>query len=508
MGREPGSMVYGTLLLTFSGLFGQIVGFFYRIALSRMIGAELMGLYQLIMPVYSVLSSMTAVGLTVAVSTLSARYCAQKDPRAVRQVRRTCLNIFFALLTPLAALTLLLSDPISVYVLGDARTRLGLCLLLPCLLLTGIENLQKHSFFGMGRVTPPAFTEMAEQVIRAAAVLGLLRLLLPQNGERTVGIIVLGMCVCEVFSALALTLLFRRYMGVRPRGGLDQSALRLEIARIALPVGGTALLGNLMGSANAILIPRLLVRGGATVSQAMSAFGVINGMTLPMLLMPSAFIGAMGLVLVPKLAQLVALGRGEEVRARLSRVLGATSLLILPAMALLVVIGPSLGTILFRDERAGERILPLAVGVVFSCYQAVLSSALNGLGKQSAAARNMLLSDGVQLAFTYFLVGDPRIGLGGYVTGLWVSSLLGAALNWWDVRRATGLRSQTFLWLVAPSLGTVLMGLCCRLLFHMLLDAGVSPGTSCLVTSGFGTVLYLVTLQAQGVRRTDFSVGQ
>lgn len=499
MDREKDSMLGGTLLLTFSGLFGQVVGFFYRIALSRMIGAELMGLYQLIMPVYAVLSSLTAAGLTVAVSALSARYGARGDMAAIRRVRRSCLNIFFALLAPLGLVTVLFSDPISVYALGDARTRLGLCLLVPCLALTGIENLQKHSFFGTGRVAPPAFCEMAEQVIRALSVLGLLWAFLPQNGERTVGLIVLGMCLCEVFSACALTLLFRRYMGVRRGEGLGEHGLGREIARIALPVGGTALLGNLMGSANAVLIPRLLVRGGATASQAMSAFGVINGMTLPMLLMPSAFVGALGLVLVPKLAKAVALSRTEEARERLGRVMEATSLLILPAMALLTVIGPSLGVFLFRDRRAGGYILPLAVGVALSCYQSVLGSALNGLGKQSAAAGNMLLSDGVQLAFTWFLVGDPRIGLGGYVTGLWASALVGALLNYRDVQKAIGIKAQTFTWIVAPGLASILMGLCCRLLFYKLLDTGVGQGLACLIVTGFGSVLYLAALQAQGV---------
>ena len=501
MAARRDSMTYGTALLTFSGLFGQLVGFFYRIALSRLIGSELMGLYQLIMPVYSVLSSLTAAGLTVAASTLSARYAARSDLGAVRQVRRSCLNVFFLLLAPLAAVTVLLSDPISVYALGDARTRLGLCLLLPCLLLTGIENLQKHCFFGTGRVTPPALCEMAEQVIRALAVLGLLVALRPRTGEGTVGVIVLGMCVCEVFSASALTVLFRRRMGAGPMGRLEPRVLHAEIFHIALPVGATALLGNLMGSANAVLIPQLLVKGGATASQAMSDFGVINGMTLPMLLMPSAFIGALGLVLVPKLAQTSSLGREGETRAQLSRAVNATSLLILPAMALLCVIGPTLGTLLFKEPKAGEHIFPLAVGVALSCYQAVLGSALNGLGKQSAAARNMLLSDAVQLAFTWFLVGDPRIGMAGYVTGLWVSSLVGAWLNWWDIRRCSGTRADAFTALVAPGLASLLMGLCCRLLFHKLLDAGLGAPWSCLSTAAFGTVLYLAALQAQGVGR-------
>ena len=507
MGRRSGSIMYGTMLLTFSGLFGQVVGFFYRIALARLIGPEMMGLYQLIMPVYSVISSITTVGLTVAASTLAAKYKAKDDCAGICQVRRSCLRCLVTLLLPVALVTVAFSDQISVYILGDARTRLGLILLLSCILLTGIENIQKHCFFGVGLVRPPAFSEMAEQVIRTAAVLGLLAAFLPLNGEKTVGVIVTGMVVCEVFSADALTLLFRRHIGACGECAKQPRRLYREIARIALPVGSTSLLGNLMGSANAILIPRLLVKGGKTAAEAMSDFGVINGMTLPMLLMPTAFIGALGLLLVPKLAQAVALNRREEAREELSRVMASTSCVLLPCMGLLVVIGPILGQLLFKDARAGEMILPLAVGVIFTGYQAVLGSALNGLGKQSAAAGNMLLSDGVQLAFTYFLVGNPNIGLKGYVTGLWVSSLLGAWLNWRSVRRAVDLKGQTFSWAVAPGLGALLMALCCRLLFGHLLDAGLSAPVGCLVTALFGAVLYLAALQAQGIRKSDLLGG-
>ena len=47
------SMLYGTLVLTLTSIVSQFLGFVYRVFLSRLIGAEVMGLYQLIMPVFS-----------------------------------------------------------------------------------------------------------------------------------------------------------------------------------------------------------------------------------------------------------------------------------------------------------------------------------------------------------------------------------------------------------------------------------------------------------------------
>ena len=195
-------MLYGTLLLTGTSLVAQVLGFIYRIFLSRLVGAEIMGLYQLILPVYSVVLSITAVGLTVAVSNLSAEYAARGNEGAMGAVLRRCLTAFLILFALVAGVTVLFYDPISVYLLGDARTQLGLLLLLPCLFLTGIENLHKHYFYGTGNIRPPAAVELCEQFIRTGAVLGLLALFLPQTPERTVGLIVTGMVICELFPPL------------------------------------------------------------------------------------------------------------------------------------------------------------------------------------------------------------------------------------------------------------------------------------------------------------------
>lgn len=508
MKLDRSSTLYATLLLTGTGLFSQVLGFFYRIALSRLIGAEVMGLYQLVMPVYSVFLSVVAVGLTTAVSTLSAEYHALGRPAAIRQALRRCLLVFFALAVPLGVGLVLFSDAVSVHLLGDARTQLGLILLVPCILLTGVENLHKHTFYGAGNVRPPALTELCEQVIRAGAVLGLLIAFLPQSPERTVGLIVTGMVICEVFSAATLVILFRKHMGRRPRETEPALTWR-RISSIAVPVGATALLGNLMGSACAVLIPQRLVAGGMEVSEAMSSFGVLCGMTLPLLNMPTALIGAMCLIMVPKMAESAALRDNRSIQRRLDRALLATSVLMLPAAALLVVVGPTLGQLLFGDARVGEYMLPLAVGVLISCYRSVLASALNGLGRQRAVAYNSILCDGVELVFIWFTVGIPGVGMKGYVAGFLVSSLLGLMMNLISTIRVTKLRLRLFEWLVSPGLAALLMGLCVNLLFRWTCDHGLALPLAVAACILFGVLEYLTALQAQGVHlRTLFHLGR
>ena len=90
---------------------------------------------------------------------------------------------------------------------------------------------------------------------------------------------------------------------------------------------------------------------------AMSEFGVVCGMTLPMLALPTVFLGALNLVLVPRLAYSTALDRPEEVRRRAGRAMLAVSVLILPSMALMVVLGPDLARVMFGQPSAGEHLL-------------------------------------------------------------------------------------------------------------------------------------------------------
>lgn len=494
------SALQSTILLTAVSLFSQAVGFVYRVFLSRMVGSEIMGLYQLVMPVSAVLMSLTAVGFTVACSNLTARYRATGDLKAAAQVVKTCVRGFLCAFALVALTAAPLSDFISVHLLGDARSRLGILLLLPCVLLTGLENIHKHSFYGAGHVRPPAFTEVCEQVIRAGAVLGLLWVFLPQNPERTVGLIVCGMILCEVFSALTLTFLYRRFTGKRPTGeGADPRVLRRNVLHIALPIGWTALLGNLMGAATSVIIPQRLVRAGMDVSSAMSRFGVMCGMTLPMLTLPTAFISAMGLVLLPRLARSAALGRMDLCREQAGRALTAAAFFIFPSSALLAVLAPPLARTLFQEGSAGEFAVPLALAVALSCLESVLAVCLNGLGKQTTTARNGLLCGAVQLFLTWYRMGVPGIGLQGYVEALLLSTLLGVILHWNALRQAIGLRFQPFSWLLAPGLSALLSGLCVNLLFTILTRTGLGEGAGCLACLIFGAALYLSAMAAQGM---------
>ena len=491
------------MFLTALSAVSQVLGFFYRVALSRLVGAEVMGLYQLVMPVYSVILSLTAVGVTSACSNLTSQHLALGNRRAADQTIGACLRLFFLALIPVGAVVIFGSDAISVHLLGDARTQLGLMLLIPCAALTGVENIHKHFFYGAGAVRPPAVVELLEQFVRTFAVITLLVLFLPQYPERAVGLVVAGMVVCEVFSSCTLAVLYRRRRGQLTGPGEASRVRWRRICSIALPVGLNALLGNLLAAANNTLIPRKLVEGGLDRSAAISQFGVVCGMTMPMLSLPIVFLGALNLVLMPRLSRAHALKRPSEARRLISQAVSAVALLTLPCMALMVVVGPDLGRAMFHQDGAGDYLIPLACVMAMSCFCSVLCASLNGVGRQRAVAAISLAGGAVQLIFTLALVPLPGVGMAGYIAGAVVSTALELGLCLHQLVRATGLEVRPFQWLTAPGLAALLAGLTGNLLFQYLRDSGLPPVSAGLGTLAFALVLYLAALQAQGVRALD-----
>ena len=72
-------LVLGTCILTLTGLFSRIIGFFYRIFLSQKIGAESMGIYQLIAPAMALTFSLCSAGIQTSISKFVANEPASHD---------------------------------------------------------------------------------------------------------------------------------------------------------------------------------------------------------------------------------------------------------------------------------------------------------------------------------------------------------------------------------------------------------------------------------------------
>ena len=314
------SIFYHCLLLSSSSVVLQLLGFGYRILLGRLAGAQAIAVYGLVMSAYNVVLSCTLTGVALSVSRIASGYQALGQGRSIVRLIRTALFLFLGLFCLLAIPFGLGREFFAQKVLGNPETAQALLLIVPCLFLTGFENVHKAFFYGTGQTFAPTISETLEMLCRivgAAALFSAAKGLGQLSNGQAAALIVCGMILSEMVSASFLTILYRfRRRKLTGRDDVPLHKILGDIASVAVPVSAATLLGRLISSANMVLIPRVLMRAGAGYEAAMEEFGVLSGMTMPMLMLPSAFFSPLITVLSPRFSA----GKALEDEAMIRRI--------------------------------------------------------------------------------------------------------------------------------------------------------------------------------------------
>lgn len=492
------AVVYSAGVLALSGLALQFLGFIYRIVLSRMLGPEGMGVYQLIFPVISVVLAASGSGIYMAVSRLSAQYMALNQEGSLRPLLSTAKRMFLAVCLVASLATVVLSKTISSRFLGDGRIQTALVILPPYLLLTGLENIHKSFFQGIRRMKSVVISEICELTLRMAAATALLAIF--SNGEPGLSatLIVVGMIISEVFSVTFLSSVFRRSIKERERE--EKASLYKKIAGIALPVSAAGLVNNLLSSANSVLIPQRLMVSGMSRQAAMQTFGLLTGMLVPLFWLPFSLIGSLSSVLIPKLSEGVALKDKADIRRKTAKALHVTGLLSMPVVAVLIPLGRPIFAFLYGQQMPRGVILPLALGSLLAYYEATCGGILYGIGLQKRAASLFVLGELIQLGFTYFAAALPGVGIHGYLAGYAVSAAVLLAAGLHNVVRHTGVTIRPRNWLLMPALSATLSGLVASWTYRGLAGAGLPLAASLAIAIAAAASVYLMLLSLFGLK--------
>ena len=485
---SPNAVLRNLSAITVSNIFLQILGFLYRILLSRMAGAEGMGVYQLIMPLYSLLMSISLSGIAISVSRLCAERFSLGDFSACRRLRTLAIKIFSFLVLILAVVFLLFPHFFCESFLGDVRLLPTLPLLFICLFLTGIENITKSYFYGIGRVFPQITSELSEQAVRAVAVFSLLSYFPLRSAGFSSFLILCGMIISELSSVFILAL-FYRFIKL-PKNKLSKRAPKSrEIISSAAPISLSHSANNLLSALCSVIIPRGLRASGHTVLSATESFGVMFGMTLPLLNFSIAFIASLTSVMMPRLANAMARGDISDVRRKAAKTIHSTSLLAIPFLALSAALGKPLGFMFFGDFRAGELILPLAVSTLISYYEMAFGAILTSIGEQKKSAVYIILGGIILLIFCFF-VSIPGVGLLAFAIGSIVSGLFTASLQFMLIVRKLSLSPRISNWFLTPLFCGALCFFVAKLMYGVF--------ASLILSAGLSLIFYLLSLYVFG----------
>jgi len=369
-----------------------------RIWLSRELGTLTMGLVELAQSAQMLLITPVVSGLPSAIS----RMCAKEDARGCQRVLRC--GVFLSLLVslPLMAAAFFLREPLALW-LGELRTLPALIVYLPCLPVLGVSCALNGYYYGIGKPVPPAISELLEQIVRFLLSMRLVSLLSGWPVMLRSAIPAAAALAGETAGLLLMLLLALRMLFVRLPGkaGRSRRAMLGEMLALALPLTGMRMVTSLMRTVSSTLLPRRLQLSGLAASEALSQLGVMQGMMMPVLMLPSFVTCSLASVAAPELTRRQA--QGKPLSGLVRRAMAATLLIGLLAMTAVWLFAPLIAQRLYRQAE----LLPM---LRFACWLVpvmamthVVSGMMNGLGLQGRSLRISLISNLLCVLLMYVL---------------------------------------------------------------------------------------------------------
>ena len=446
------AFITGTLLLTSTGFICRILGFFYRIFMSRTIGAEGLGIYNMVHPIFSICFAVCAGSIQTALS----QYVAANQTRG-RAVFRTGLVIAMGMSFLLAWVIYGNAGFLAEKLLLEPRCAPYLPVMAVSVPFAALHACINGYYYGMQKARVPAFSQVAEQVIRMGAVFLIASIWLESGRQITVSLAVYGHLIGEMASAVFTVFCLGFFPPCKdgdsrraPAIPLSFGATAAPLMALALPLMGNRLILNVLGSAEAIWIPDRLMSSGLTNSEALSVYGVLTSMALPFILFPSAITNSMAVLLLPTVAEAQADGNEARISSMISMSLRYSCYMGVLCIGIFTIFGNQLGVSVFHDQNAGTYITILSWLCPFMYLATTMGSILNGLGRTSSTFFQNVFAMVIRLAFVLFAI--PRYGILGYLWGMLVSELALALMSFLAVKRLVPFCWDTVNMIVKPVL--------------------------------------------------------
>ena len=422
--------IKNALILTASSLILRFVGIIFKVWLAALIGSEGIGLYQLIFSVYVLAATFATSGICTAVTRLVAEELALGSKKGTLKILRRAMEITLLIAAVSVAIVYFGAEFIADRFIGDMRAVPALKILPLSLPFMGITACLRGYFIARRKVTPNAVSQLFEQAVRILLVVVLVKKFCDKGLAACSAAVLFGDTAAEIFSFLLLGLIWfsdRKKLNalngrIRPPFGIVR-----RILHISVPITSGRYLNTALRTAENILVPKNLAKYPHSGELALSQFGMIKGMALPILFFPSTLLNSISTLLIPEMSEAAAKGRTGLVKAATRNILKLTAVISFIFAAIFLVGGKEIGLLIYKSEEVGSLLRALSPIVPLMYLDSVSDGILKGLDQQAFSFRTAI-TDSV-LRIILILLTLPRFGLRGFIWIMYFSNLLTCALN-------------------------------------------------------------------------------
>lgn len=452
------SFIQGTLILLAAGIINRMLGFIPRIALPRVIGAEGVGLYQLVYPFFIVLVTVITGGLPLAIAKMVAEAEGENNPEKSRQILRTGLALSISLGILFTIVALISASWVSNVLLTDSRVYYTFIAMIPMIGIVAVTAIYRGYFQGKQNMIPSAISSILESVIRIFFMLWFAWLLLPKGMAFAAAGAMLGVTVGEIGGMLAI--LWQYYVIVKKdkkeelpnpvkstesetdsiqQLDKESPSILRKLVGIAIPVTASRLVGSFSYLLESIITVRSLALAGIAAAAATSQYGSLQGMVIPLLLLPGALTSSLAVSLVPSLSEAAARRDLPTIHKRMHQALRLALVTGAPFAVLMYILAVPLCSLLYGNADTAPMLRLMAPFALFLYVQAPLQAALQAMDRPGRALINTLIGAVVKIILIVTLASRPEYGIYGAIIAIMVNSILVTLLHGYSVVKLISL---------------------------------------------------------------------
>ena len=482
-------LLKGAAIMTVFSLLGKCLGVLLRLFLSSRIGSEGIGLYQLLMSVYGLFAALSTAGLTVAVSRLAAEK-EETNPSDAQKLLKVSLPVGLAVSGAATLLLLACAPLLAEKAVGDRDTAPALCILALSMPFMAMAACFKGWFIAKRQVLRSSGASLFEQCVKFAVMAFLLGMVMADTNDihtLCVGI-VLGITLGEGCSFCYLLIAYRFLKGRLPKSlyrptESTRDSLR-SLYTVMTPIALSVMVTSLLHTAENLLIPAAFGKFSGDRSVALSEFGVIRGMVIPLLFFPFAFLQSLVSVMIPEISRLHA-SRGKETRDRqIGRILSVSFLFGIAAGGLFFFLPDALGAAFYPGEETAETLRLLALVTPMMYVQTICDGLLKAVDGQKYTLRYSIYNSILRLSVIFTLI--PLTGAKGYLLLLMVSNTMEFCLCYFRLRSYASFPMGMWRNVLLPIGCSGVAGLCAKWIASLPI---LKTATACAMG---GTAVYLV----------------
>lgn len=434
-GVKMKSLFKAVALITFFSILTRIAGFFFRIYLSRTIGAEALGIYQVSFSIFMVLLTLVASGLPLIISRNTAKYISIGNKKGEKGMMTS--SLIFALVTSLLVCALAFAfKGVLSKIFTDERCINILIILLPALVFSAIYSVFRGWMWGKNNYFCVCITELFEQIARILiCVIMLSGTFTVMDGATVAGVSMSIACLLSCIVALVLFFAIGGKLGKATKPWQDT-------IKPSVPITLVRLATSLIQPVIAIIIPLRLVAAGWTNAQAISIYGIAVGMTLPFLFVPSAIVGSLSMALIPDLSTANAKNDTNYIQNRITTSLVFSLFVSALFVPLYIGCGELVGTFFYDNIQSGALLASSAWLMIPIGLTNVTSSILNALGYEVKSLKNYILGAVLLLVSIWFL--PKYVGINALVWGMGICMSIASLLNIRMIKKITNAKLNFF----------------------------------------------------------------